>query len=113
MVAISGGMVWFWDDLQFSSVSPTEDGAVVNNKLLEEEKATLQVILEISNNFYSWVTYQEKRNLLLSSILGNCSQELRSTKQVIAFSFSLGDSYQNAYEQLLLLLFLIGNVKFY
>ena len=52
--------------LQFSSISPTEDGAVVNNKLLEEEKATLQVIfLEISNNFYSWVTYQEKKNLLL------------------------------------------------
>ena len=104
--------------LQFSSISPTEDGAVVNNKLSEEEKATLQVIfLEISNNFYSWVTYQEKKNLLLSSILGNCSQELRSTKQVIAFSFSLGDSYQNAYEQLLLLLLLffilIGNVKFY
>ena len=103
--------------LQFSSISPTEDGAVVNNKLSEEEKATLQVIfLEISNNFYSWVTYQEKKNLLLSSILGNCSQELRSTKQVIAFSFSLGDSYQNAYEQLLLLLLffiLMGNVKFY
>lgn len=52
--------------LQFSSISPTEDGAVVNNKLSEEEKATLQVIfLEISNNFYSWVTYQEKKNLLL------------------------------------------------
>ena len=47
-------MVWFWDGLQFSSVSPTEDGVVVNNKLSEEEKATLQVIfLEIDNIFYS------------------------------------------------------------
>ena len=93
-------MVWFWDGLQFSSVSPTEDGVVVNNKLSEEEKATLQVIfLEIDNIFYS-----------SGNIFGNCSQALKSSKPGIAFSW--GDTNQNSYEQLFFICFHFGTNNF-